>query len=368
MIRKKIFLIALILSISNIAFGQTDEEKALDLGRNAIKLMDEGELEKSIDLLEQAQKLDAERMDYPYELAYAYYKKKDYSKSIEILNTITEHKDVTDFVYQLLGNAYDLTGNPEVALSTYKRGMIKFPNSGKFHLESGSIKYHNEEYNEAIEFWEDGIKANPNYSSNYFRLSKVFSLTEERIWTLLYGELFILLEPNTQRTEEISKLLFDNYQESYEVKTDSTGEFHLTEKGFQIVIKDKKDMRKMKKGSGLPFEGTFATAFAFSAINFQYNIDLSSIYDARKNFLDFWFNEKKFHKDYPNKLLDYQKKIEENDFLKTYTYWILSQGSPTDYQEWFSENEQNFSNFANWFNENRIEIKEKDFYSRKDYR
>lgn len=367
MIVKKIFILGLILVLSNNAFAQTDKEKALELGLNAIKLMDQGNLDMSINLLEKAQKLDPERMDYPYELAYAYYKKKEYPKSIEILNTITAHKDVSDVVFQLLGNAYDLTGNSEVALSTYKRGMVKFPNSGKFHLESGNIKYQNEEYNEAIAFWEEGIKANPNYSSNYYRLSQVFALTEERTWSLLYGELFILLEPNTPRTEEISKLLYNSYQESYKVKTDSTGEFHLTEKGFQIVIKDKKDIKKIKKGGGLPFEGTFATAFAFSAINFQKDINISSIYEARKNFLEFWFKEKKLHKNYPNKLLDHQSKIEENGFFKIYTYWILSQGSPEEYQEWYIENEQVFSDFANWFNINRISIQEKDFYSRKDY-
>lgn len=363
---KSAFLIILFFLIGNAVIGQSKEEKALELGYRAITLMDEGKLDESIDILKQAQELDPNRIDYPYEMAYAYYKKKDYSKSIELLKTITEHKDVTDFIYQLLGNSYDLIGKPELALKTYQKGMAKFPNSGKFHLESGSIKFHNKEYNEAIAFWEDGIKANPNYSSNYYRLSKVFSLTEERIWTLLYGEYFILLEPNTERTKEISKLLYENYQKSYEVENDSTGQFHLTEKGFQIIINDKKDLRKMKKGI-LPFEGTFATAFAFSAINFQNDINLASIYNARKNFLDFWFNEKKLNKDYPNKLIGYQLKVQKSGFFNPYTYWLLSEGNLMEYQEWHLKNKQNFADFANWFNENRIDITEKDYNSRKDY-
>ena len=359
-------LIIMLLLIGNVVVGQNNEEKALELGRNGIRLMDEGKLDESIDLLEQAQKLDPKRMDYPYEIAYAYYQKEDYFKSIELLNTIIDHPNATDFVYQLLGNSYDFIGNPDLALETYQKGMIKFPNSGKFHLESGSIKFHNNEYDEAIAFWEEGIKKNPNYSSNYYRLSKVFSLTEERIWTLLYGEYFILLEPNTQRTIEISKLIYENYQKSYEVQSDTTGQFYLTEKGFEIVIADKKDLRKMKKGI-LPFEGTFATAFAISAINFQNNITLASIYNARKNFLDFWFKEKKFNRDYPNKLLEYQQNIEKNGFFEIYTYWLLSQGNPSEYQTWYSANEQNFSDFANWFELNGIEIQKKDYNSRRDY-
>lgn len=363
---KPILLLTLFLLIGNVLIGQSNEEKALELGLNAIKLMDEGKLDESITLLDQAQKLHPERMDYPYELAFAYYKKKDYPKSIQLLNTITDHTDATDFVYQLLGNSYDLIGKPELALETYQKGMAKFSNSGKFHLESGNIKFHNEEYNEAIAFWEEGIKINPNYSSNYYQLSKTFSLTQERIWTLIYGEYFILLEPNTQRTEEISKLLYENYEKSYEILSDSTGELHLTEKGFQIVVNHKKDLRKLKKGI-LPFEGTFATAFASSAINFQNEINLASIYNVRKNFLESWFNEKKIYKNYPNKLLEYQKQIQKNELFETYTYWILSQGNPIEYQDWYSKNEQNFTNFVNWFKENRIDISERDYNSRRDY-
>lgn len=364
---KKRILLILFLFVGTLAIGQTDKEKALELGKTAIKLMDEGQLDKSIQLLEQAQKLDPERIDYPYEKAFAYYKKANYEKANEILNTIIDHKDVNDFVYQLLGNSYDYIGKPEKALEVYQKGMKKFPNSGKFHLESGQIKFAHEKYNEAIALWEKGIKVNPNYSSNYYRLAKIFSNTKELVWTLIYGEYFMLLEPSTSRTEEISKLLYDTYQKSYERKTDSTAQFHLTEKGFYIVIEDKKDLKKVKKGA-LPFEGTFASAFTISAIHFLDGVNMASICTARKGFLDFWFEQKRFDKIYPNKLLDHQRKIKENGFFKTYTYWLLSQGNPIEYQKWYSENKQKFNDFVDWFNENRIEIKEKDYNSRTDYK
>lgn len=51
----------------------------------AIELMDNGKIEASIELLEEAQKLDPDRFDYPYELAYAHYLKKDYKGAIKIL-------------------------------------------------------------------------------------------------------------------------------------------------------------------------------------------------------------------------------------------------------------------------------------------
>jgi tetratricopeptide (TPR) repeat protein len=365
--KSKEFLLVLFVFISAFISAQDDnKEKAHELGHRAIELMDEGKLDESLELLEQAKTLDPENISYTYEIAYANYLKKNYQMSIELLSALIDHKDASDIYYQLLGNAYDLIGEPNKALEIYAKGMDRFPKSGKFHLESGQIKYANEEYDEAIAFWEEGIKVNPNYSSNYYRLSKIFSLTDERIWTLLYGEYFILLEPNTKRTEEISKLLYENYQKSYEPETDTSGEFRLTKKGFELVIKDKKDLKDAKKGI-LPFEGTYAMTFSISAINFTNNINLESIFTTRNNFLDFWFTEKRFDKVYPNKLLSYQKDTKENNHFEAYTYWMLSQGNQTEFEEWYAKNENRFNDFVDWFNKNRIEINENDKNSRRDY-
>jgi len=348
------------------AQDENDTNNAIELLKEAIQLMDSGSIDQSIEILEKGKKLHPERIDFPYEIAYANYKKKEYKKAIKILEKLTDHKDVSDNIYQLLGNSYDYIQKPEKALETYQKGMKKFPKSGKFYLESGIIEFHRKNYNEAIVFWEQGIKVAPNYSSNYFQLSKLFSLTDEKLWTLLYGEIFINLEPGSKRTSEISKLLYDTYKESYEVITDSTGQFNITKKGFNIVINDKTDIKKLKKGL-LPFAGTYAAAYSFAGINFHSGIDIKAIFNARKNFLDFWFEQKKFHKQYPNKMLSFQKKIEKEEIFEAYSYWLVSEGNPEEFEKWYKKNPEKFENFATWFKSTTIVIKEKDMYSRKDY-
>ena len=59
----------LLFATGQIAYGQNNKEKALAKGQEAIKLMDNGKLDESIKLLEEAQKLDPDRFDYPYEKA-----------------------------------------------------------------------------------------------------------------------------------------------------------------------------------------------------------------------------------------------------------------------------------------------------------
>ncbi|MEZ4776301.1 MAG: tetratricopeptide repeat protein [Bacteroidia bacterium] len=364
---KTLSVLTFFLLLKLAGIGQsTEKEQALELCRTAIKLMDNGQLDESIDLLTKAQKLDPERIDYPYETAYAYYQKKDYAKAIEILHSITNHRDVTFHSFQLLGNSYDLAGEPDKALEIYAQGMNKFPEAGNFYLESGNIEYARENYNEAIAYWEKGIKVDPNYPSNYYWLSKSFSFTNEKIWALFYGEIFINLEPGTSRTKEISKLLYNTYQKSYVGESSTSGEFKLTEKGFVINAENKDDLKKIKKGI-LPFEGTFASIFVLSAINFLSRIDIATIAEARANFLKYWFDEKKMDKHYENKLLSYQNGLKENGLFEAYSYWLLAEGNPEQFEAWYMKNSEKFAEFADWFRANTISIRSKDLYSRRDY-
>lgn len=362
---KYIFTIILIVC-SFVSNAQSDKqkEKAEKSGLEAIDLMNVGNYDKALTLLLKAYKIHPDRLDYPYEIAYALYHSKLYDGAIEWLVPLKSHPDVSDIVFQLLGNAYDLQGNPDKAIETYKSGLEIFPQSGKLYLESGSIENTRKNYNKAIQYWEAGINAEPNYSSNYYWLAKTFARTEERIWALLYGELFIDLELGTKRTEEISKLLYDNYQLSYKTLTDSTGEFELTKKGFELILEDKKDLSQIKK-KGLPFEGTFATVYSFSALDFHEKIDMKSIYTARVNFINNWFQ--KHNENYPNKLFDYQKRMIEEGIFEAYSYWLIRYGELETFNEWYKNNEDQVNQFAIWIQANSIGIKKSDLYNRLHY-
>lgn len=354
-----LLLISLAYNTSAFAQKQSKKDKAKEIAKIAIEKMDNGELEESIKLLEEAQKLDKTTSIYPYEIAYATYKKGDYQKAIDILKKIIHNDDAEDEYYRLLGNSYDSAGNGDKAIEIYSEGIKKFPEkSGKFYSESGLVQYNQKKYNEAIEFWEKGIKEDPNYASNYYWLTTIFSLTEENIWTLFYGELFMNLEQNTKRTETISTLLYDTYQKIYVAKNETEGEFFMT-KNTTLTIGNEKD-------GSLNFELTYLFAYAAEA-NFTKGITIQNIYEAKKGFLSFWFDIKKFNKDFPNSLLDFEKKMKEDNVLEAYTYWFLSEGNPKEFQGWYLGNKDKFDKFANWVKTNQINLKKEDKYSRLDY-
>ena len=66
---RKIFTIILLISFGLNSFGQTNDDKvkAYDIAIKAIKIMDNGEIDKSIEMLKKSQKLDSKNYNYPYE-------------------------------------------------------------------------------------------------------------------------------------------------------------------------------------------------------------------------------------------------------------------------------------------------------------
>ena len=75
----------LFLTAGQIAYGQDSKQLALSKGQEAVKLMDNGKIDDGIKLLEEAQRLDPERYEYKYEMAYALYLKEDFKGAIKIL-------------------------------------------------------------------------------------------------------------------------------------------------------------------------------------------------------------------------------------------------------------------------------------------
>ena len=88
---KKLSIILIFLGFVAISEAQTEREKAIELKNQAIELMDNGKIDESLKLLEQAQQIDPDYINIPYEIAFAYQFAKDYDKSIEIAKPLLKH-------------------------------------------------------------------------------------------------------------------------------------------------------------------------------------------------------------------------------------------------------------------------------------
>ena len=356
---KKGLILFVIFITSASIFAQSDKEKAYNLGMEGIKYIDEEKYDSAIQKLKEAAKLDKDNFIYLYEIGYAYYLKKDYENSLKYYKEVIEFDDATDQCYQMLGNVYDATGDSGKAIETYNKGLEKFPNSGRLYLEKGNVYWNRNKFESAIPFYEQGIEADPEFSSNYYRATLIYCNSEIPLWGIIYGEIFMNLERNTERTEEISKLLFDTYKSAININSEEEAKI-----SFNRILKIDDNAR------GLPFSFAFETAMLKSIIPLMKNnkkeITLSNLNDIRINFINFWYNDKTIVK-FPVVTFKYMRKIQGSGFLDVYNRWIFMMGAEEEFKLWSEANADLWENFVKWFVKNKIEITQENKFLSKDY-
>lgn len=345
--KKHALLWAFLLATSLPAFSQSkiDKQTARQFLEEAIRLEDkEGKYDEALKLLEQAQKLDPENTTYLHEIAYTYGKKNDHKKSAEILEGIIDRKGVGPETFQALGNSYDFIGQPDKAIATYQRGLKKHPNSGSLYLELGNMKMQKEKYLEALELYEEGIKVDPKFPSNYYWAAKIFCSSNEEVWGMIYGEIFMNLERNSKRTAEISKLLYKVYKSQIQFTSDTSRSISFSQ--YNLINAD--DLKKGKK-SLLPFGvGVYEPLLLLGVVT-EDSIDINSLDRIRTSFVVNYY-QKGNDKNFPNVLFDYQNKLLKAGHLEAYNHYILMMGDEEGYKKWYEANKKKWSSFADWAN------------------
>ncbi len=359
-----LLVVVLVSFFSSSAYSQTDKEKAMKKTLEAIKLMDKGKIKESLKLLGEAEKLDPDEPDIKYEKAYAYYISQEYKKAIKVLKKLVNHKNANDRYYQLLGNSYDLVKQKKKAIETYDEGLEKFPNSGKLYFEKGVVLLFDKKYNGALNSFENGIKVDPKHPSNYYWAAKIYCSSSEKIWGVLYGELFMNIERNSKRTVEMSKILYDTYVEAIEV-TDSGANVSFS-KVNTVSIGDNLGNIKLPFGI-LVYEPTMALAVA-TAINIENKgkVNLKSLSSTRAKFVELFFGNEKNEK-YTNILFDYQKKLADKGYLEAYNHWIMMKGDEDAFDAWYEKNKEKYNAFADWFNSNPLKVDDENKFHRSQY-
>jgi len=356
----KIISILFLIILSTSIYGQTDKEKAYDLGMKAIEEMEAGNIEEAIKMLEKSIKLDPENIHYPYEIAYAHYLDKNYSKAIKVLKKLTREDNVNERIWQMLGNSYDMDGDPKEAIATYEKGLEYFPNSGILYLERGNMELQKEAFNEALNYYEKGIKAEPGFPSNYYWASKIYLSSTEEVWGLLYGEIFMNIERNTKRTAEISSLLYNTYKSEIQFTSDSSLTVSFCQQ-MSLNVSDLSDTADLKMPFCMIYEPTLMMALIMAE-----TIDINSLSKARTSFITNYY-ESGHNEDYPNVLFDYQKRMKSEGHFDAYNHWILMKGDEEAFSEWHDDNSEKWQEFIAWFSENPMEINKNKYFHTSQY-
>ncbi len=369
-----LFLVFLSFGNNVSLFAQNESQEVSDLIKAAVFKMDNGDFDESILLLEKAEKMDSKSTYVKYEMSYAYYLKKDYNKSIKILNKLIKRNDALDYYYQMLGNAYDNNGESDKAIKAYAEGIKRFPNSGKLFLETGNVYYNQKDYDSAIRWYEKGVEADPKYPSNYFRMAHLFLNSDQEVWGMIYGEIFLNLEPSSKRSSVMSEMLYNTYKNEIKFE-DTVSKVSFSKQQIDISYDpDKEDdlLAKLTKAyedskdvSKMPWANRVYEQVMLSSLGDEKVINLASLNRIRSNFVDIYF-EKAHNVGNSVLLFDFQKRLKDAGYFETYNYWLLSQGNVDEFNEWLKDNKDKYDGFIYWMNNNSIQIDESNVFLRKN--
>ncbi len=340
----------------NSCLAQISTKQSIEFINQVEKFENNGNYNGAIELLKEACIKDSNNIDYLYELGNAYYLKEDYTLALEQFRKTLTSNNVTDECYQMLGNTYDELGDTINCLKAYDNGLRKFPKSGKLYLEEGNYHFNRKRYTTALAYYEEGIRLEPEFPSNYYWASILYCSSQESVWGMLYGEIFINLERNSERTPEISNLLFDTYKR--EITIDSKGaKVDFTRDNTINITNSNSKHVKMPFGIGV-YDPLMLMAIAGNKV-----LDINTLDKIRTKFAELYYGRNLDTK-YPNALFSYQNYILKAGHMEAYNHWVLMQGDPDGFRKWRDSNKEKWNNFMQWFKEHPIPISDSNkFYS-----
>ncbi|MDO5759388.1 MAG: hypothetical protein Q4Q06_00015 [Bacteroidota bacterium] len=339
----KILLFVLSILIYSISFAQDS------LYSKALLSMEQQKWFEAEYLLRKAIENGEDKLKCSYELAWTHYSNKEFDKAIEVLTPFLK-EDVPSDVYQLLGNAYDEKGNSYKAVDIYQEGLRKYPKAGNLFLEMGNIKYKEGNYRQALYWYEKGIEAEPMFASNYYRAAKVFLMSTEMVWGVLYGEIFMILESETERSKEFSKHLFESYKECIFIDKNKVS---VNFNNDVIVYSDSFERKNL-------FPQVFDNLMQ-QALKGKTFLNIANLTQARKKFISLLYSE---NKDFDNPLFKYQKTLIDNGLFEAYNYYLFAYGNTKESSTWINAHKTQWNKLIKHLENNKIELSEQNCFTR----
>ena len=341
---KKILLLLVlsVISVSSLAQVFSEEEnERIDL---ALTYSDNGREDEAIAIYDELIKKHPDVSGLKFEKAYCYYQKQDYKNAYKTLKPTLSAPDANPQYFAVAGNAQDMMGKPKDALKTYQAGLEKFPDSGYLHLETGNVLIGLGYTAQGVGYYEHGIEVDPGFASNYYRAAQ-YLFSDYPIKSIIYAETHNLIyDPNGPRWPEVSKLLYDAYNENIHFEADTV---RTTFSRDRTITIDKKDVESgasptslLEQMSRIARELSFSDAMnesvdaeALKAAGGQ--LTLAELTAIRRRFLEHF--EAKEQDRYP--VFAVQRKVLDAGHWEAYNMFMLREGCPEEYKAWLQDHE-----------------------------
>ncbi len=325
---KKYLLFIPFLALSIATLAQPEDVKTLH--ETARNFMRSGDFNNAVLVLTRALQQDKNNLEMQKDLAMSYYLKRDYAKALEGVEALVNRADADVQTFQIAGNVYKALEEIKECDKLYKKGLKKFPKSGPLYSEYGELLWASKDFS-AVQQWEKGIQNDPAYSGNYYNAALYYFYTKDKVWSLVYGEIFVNMESLSPRGASMKQLLLQGYKEKLFAQPDL----------MQGEEKNKSEFAK-----------AFLQNMAKQATVANKGISIETLTMIRSRFILDWYqtNATKF----PFRLFDFQRQLLQEGMFEAYNQWLFG---PVDnlaaYDNWTKTHAEDYTAFNN-FQKSRI--------------
>ncbi len=298
--------------------------------------MRQGDYANSILVLNRGLQLDPRNIEMSKDLAMNYFFQKDNARALEIIKPLLERDDNDDQCFQIAGNIYKAMEMPKECEKIYKRGLKKFPSSGALYNDLGELMMARRDY-ESINQWEKGIELDPGYARNYYNAAKFYFLTTDKVWSIIYGEIFVNMEPGSNKTPEIKELLLESYKKLF---SDVNLEQNNKDKSELV----KAFLQSMNKQSSVAAQG----------------INVETLTMIRTRFILDWNSG---NKKIAYQLFEYHRQLLQDGMFDAYNQWLFgSVQNLAGFQNWISTHSNEYNAFSSFQKGRLFKMPEGQYY------
>ena len=315
--KKYLVLFFLVLGSFSVMAQEPD---AAQLHETARQFMRTGDWNNALLLLNKALAKEPGNLLIQKDLAMTYYYQRDFAKAKETVKTLVEREDADVQVYQIAGNIYKALEEVKECDKMYRKALKKYPNSGPLYAEFGELLWMQKD-NACIQQWEQGIQQDPNYAGNYYYAARFHYFTGDKVWPLLYGEMFVNMERYTNRTAEMKTLLLEGYKKLF---TSDPRIKPVKHTPFAEAVHQTWNQHQSVTGSGITTE---------------------TLIMLRTRFLLDWYKENGAR--FPFRLFEHHRQLLQEGMFEAYNQWIFeAAGNLAGYENWTKVNTAQYNDFT----------------------
>ena len=185
---------------------------------------------------------------------------------------------------------------------------------------------------------KNGIENDPNYAKNYYNASKFYYFTPDKIWSIIYGEIYINMAPQSTNTYEIKGILLDGYKKLF---------------SQYDIAKNNKDRSR--------FGNAVLEAINKQSMLASNGINPESLTMIRTRFILEWFAN--YNNKFPFRLFEHQRQLLEEGMFDAYNEWIFGAAQNlADYQKWTNMHPSEYTELNNFQKARSFKAAKKQYY------